>query len=34
MQLAACGALHRKLITEGTNRVIPREWFAGTQYEL
>jgi ornithine cyclodeaminase/alanine dehydrogenase-like protein (mu-crystallin family) len=29
MQFAACGAiLHRKLIAEGTNRTIPREWFA------
>lgn len=29
MQFAACGAiLHRKLMAEGTNRTIPREWFA------
>jgi alanine dehydrogenase len=29
MQFAACGAIiHRKLAAEGTNRTIPREWFA------
>jgi ornithine cyclodeaminase/alanine dehydrogenase-like protein (mu-crystallin family) len=29
MQFAACGAIiHRKLVAEGTNRTIPREWFA------
>jgi hypothetical protein len=29
MQFAACGAiLHRKLAVEGTERTIPREWFA------
>ena len=29
IQFAACGAiLYYKLIKEGTNRVIPREWFA------
>jgi ornithine cyclodeaminase/alanine dehydrogenase-like protein (mu-crystallin family) len=31
MQFAACGAiLYRKLKAEGTNRVIPREWLAGS----
>jgi hypothetical protein len=35
MQFAACGAiLYHKLMAEGTNRVIPREWFAGSQYGL
>jgi alanine dehydrogenase len=35
MQFAACGAiLHRKLKAEGTNRIIPREWFAAGQYGL
>jgi alanine dehydrogenase len=35
MQFAACGAiLYRKLIAEGTDRVIPREWFASRQYGL
>jgi ornithine cyclodeaminase/alanine dehydrogenase-like protein (mu-crystallin family) len=35
MQFAACGAiLYRKLVAEGTNRVIPREWFASRQYGL
>jgi ornithine cyclodeaminase/alanine dehydrogenase-like protein (mu-crystallin family) len=35
MQFAACGAiLYRKLMAEGTNRVIPREWFASGQYGL
>ena len=29
IQFAACGAvLYRKLLVEGTNRIIPREWFA------
>jgi len=29
MQFAACGAIiHRKLAAEGTERTIPREWFA------
>jgi alanine dehydrogenase len=33
IQFAACGAiLYRKLIAEGTNRVIPREWFAAGRY--
>jgi ornithine cyclodeaminase/alanine dehydrogenase-like protein (mu-crystallin family) len=35
IQFAACGAvLHRKLIAEGTNRTIPREWFASRKYSL
>jgi ornithine cyclodeaminase/alanine dehydrogenase-like protein (mu-crystallin family) len=35
MQFAACGAiLYRKLMAEGTNRVIPREWFASRHYGL
>jgi ornithine cyclodeaminase/alanine dehydrogenase-like protein (mu-crystallin family) len=35
MQFAACGAiLHRKLTAEGTNRTIPREWFASGKYHL
>ena len=35
IQFAACGAiLYRKLKAEGTNRTIPREWFAGSQYGL
>lgn len=35
IQFAACGAiLYRKLMAEGTNRVIPREWFAAGQYGL
>jgi alanine dehydrogenase len=35
MQFAACGAiLYRKLMAEGTDRVIPREWFASRQYGL
>jgi hypothetical protein len=35
MQFAACGAiLYRKLVAEGTSRVIPREWFASRQYGL
>jgi ornithine cyclodeaminase/alanine dehydrogenase-like protein (mu-crystallin family) len=33
MQFAACGAiLHRKLMAEGPNRVIPRDWFASGKY--
>ena len=29
MQFAACGAiLHKKLLAEGTNRTIPKDWFA------
>lgn len=33
MQFAACGAiLYHKLMAEGTNRVIPRDWFASGQY--
>jgi ornithine cyclodeaminase/alanine dehydrogenase-like protein (mu-crystallin family) len=29
MQFAACGAIiHRKLAAEGTERTIPRDWFA------
>lgn len=35
IQFAACGAiLYRKLIDEGTNRVIPREWFASRKYSI
>ncbi len=35
MQFAACGAiLHRKLVAEGTNRTIPKEWFASGKYHL
>jgi ornithine cyclodeaminase/alanine dehydrogenase-like protein (mu-crystallin family) len=35
IQFAACGAiLHRKLMDEGTNRIIPREWFAGEKYSI
>jgi ornithine cyclodeaminase/alanine dehydrogenase-like protein (mu-crystallin family) len=35
MQFAACGAiLHRKLLAEGTNRTIPKDWFAGGKYGL
>jgi alanine dehydrogenase len=35
IQFAACGAiLYRKLIKEGTHRVIPREWFASQKYSL
>jgi ornithine cyclodeaminase/alanine dehydrogenase-like protein (mu-crystallin family) len=35
IQFAACGAiLHRKLTAEGTNRTIPREWFASQKYSL
>lgn len=33
IQFAACGAiLHDKMQTEGTNRVIPDEWFAAEKY--
>ncbi len=35
IQFAACGAiLHRKLMAEGTNRTIPREWFASQKYGI
>jgi ornithine cyclodeaminase/alanine dehydrogenase-like protein (mu-crystallin family) len=35
IQFAACGAiLYRKLMAEGTNRVIPREWFASEKYSI
>jgi len=35
MQFAACGAIiHRKLIAEGTNRTIPKEWFASGKYHI
>ena len=35
MQFAACGAiLHRKLLAEGTNRTIPKEWFASGKYHI
>jgi ornithine cyclodeaminase/alanine dehydrogenase-like protein (mu-crystallin family) len=35
LQFAACGAiLHRKLLAEGTNRTIPRDWFASQKYSL
>ena len=35
IQFAACGAiLHRKLMAEGTNRTIPREWFASQKYSI
>jgi alanine dehydrogenase len=35
IQFAACGAIiHRKLFAEGTNRVIPREWFASQKYSI
>jgi ornithine cyclodeaminase len=35
MQFAACGAvLYRKMMAEGTTRLIPREWFAAGQYGL
>ena len=35
IQFAACGAiLHRKLLAEGTNRTIPRDWFASQKYSL
>jgi ornithine cyclodeaminase len=35
IQFAACGAiLHRKLLAEGTNRTIPRDWFASEKYSI
>jgi alanine dehydrogenase len=35
IQFAACGAiLYRKLMAEGTNRTIPREWFASGKYSI
>jgi ornithine cyclodeaminase/alanine dehydrogenase-like protein (mu-crystallin family) len=35
IQFAACGAiLCRKLIAEGTNRTIPREWFASLRFSI
>ena len=35
IQFAACGAiLYRKLIAEGTNRTIPRDWFASQKYSI
>jgi ornithine cyclodeaminase/alanine dehydrogenase-like protein (mu-crystallin family) len=35
IQFAACGAiLNEKLIAEGTNRTIPREWFASQKYSI
>jgi ornithine cyclodeaminase/alanine dehydrogenase-like protein (mu-crystallin family) len=35
MQFAACGAiLYRKLGAEGTNRTIPKEWFASGKYHI
>lgn len=35
IQFAACGAiLNRKLRAEGTNRTIPRDWFASWKYSL
>lgn len=35
IQFAACGAvLYNKLMKEGTNRVIPREWFASQKYSI
>jgi ornithine cyclodeaminase/alanine dehydrogenase-like protein (mu-crystallin family) len=35
IQFAACGAiLYRKLRAEGTNRTIPREWFASQKYSI
>ena len=35
IQFAACGAiLHRKLLAEGTNRTIPRDWFASKKYSI
>ena len=35
IQFGACGAiLHRKLIEEGTNRTIPRDWFASQKYNI
>ena len=35
IQFAACGAiLHQKLLAEGTNRTIPRDWFASQKYSI
>jgi alanine dehydrogenase len=35
IQFAACGAiLYKKLIAEGTNRTIPRDWFASQKYSI
>ncbi|MBX9758231.1 MAG: ornithine cyclodeaminase family protein [Beijerinckiaceae bacterium] len=35
IQFVACGAiLHRKLLAEGTNKVIPAEWLASRKYSL
>ena len=35
MQFAACGAiLHKMLVAEGTNRTIPKDWFASGRYHL
>jgi alanine dehydrogenase len=35
IQFAACGAiLYGKLMKEGTNRTIPREWFASQKYSI
>lgn len=35
IQFAACGAiLYRKLTAEGTNRTIPRDWFASGKYSI
>jgi ornithine cyclodeaminase/alanine dehydrogenase-like protein (mu-crystallin family) len=35
IQFAACGAiLYRKLMAEGTNRTIPRDWFASQKYSI
>jgi ornithine cyclodeaminase/alanine dehydrogenase-like protein (mu-crystallin family) len=35
IQFAACGAiLYRKLLAEGTNRTIPRDWFASQKYSM
>lgn len=35
IQFVACGAiLHRKMMAEGTNRVIPPEWLASRKYSM
>lgn len=35
IQFAACGAIiYRKLRAEGTNRTIPRDWFASQKYSI
>jgi len=35
MQFAAAGAIiYPKLLAEGTNRLIPREWLASEQYGI